>query len=383
MVKRRVSLFLLLFLWLMFPFSARCESLDESILKITDSLDLAALPASFSNLLGDEEALRTLIGKLASGQKIADPETLFTRLAVSAMSTLKNTFSGMTRLFLPAFLTGAVARIRPTLPGSKSFRIAEYACFLSIAAVMAWDLKNHLALCESTVTQMAGAMQALFPVLLTLLTAIGGAAGAACYQPALTAAGGTMITFVRSFTLRIALLHGAMTILNHLSDSMDLGRLCALLRRLAAWTLGVAFTLFLSVTTLQGVTGAIRDGISIRTMKYAVNNFVPVVGGMFADTMDTLIGSGLLVKNALGVTGLVGLVLLSAGPMFETLCAAFVYRLSGALLELVAPKRLCTCMDRFASVLTLFFVIELSVGAMFFLLAAQLLAAGNLIVMLR
>ena len=128
---------------------------------------------------------------------------------------------------------------------------------------------------------------------------------------------------------------------------------------------------------------AIRDGISIRTMKYAVNNFVPVVGGMFADTMDTLIGSGLLVKNALGVTGLVGLVLLSAGPMFETLCAAFVYRLSGALLELVAPKRLCTCMDRFASVLTLFFVIELSVGAMFFLLAAQLLAAGNLIVMLR
>ena len=383
MVKRRVSLFLLLFLWLMVPISARCESLDKSILKITDSLDLAALPASFSNLLGDEEALRTLIGKLASGQKIADPETLFTRLAGSAMSTLKNTLSGMTRLFLPAFLTGAAARIRPTLPGSKSFRIAEYACFLSIAAVMAWDLKNHLALCESTVTQMAGAMQALFPVLLTLLTAIGGAAGAACYQPALTAAGGTMITFVRSFTLRIALLHGAMTILNHLSDSMDLGRLCALLRRLAAWTLGVAFTLFLSVTTLQGVSGAIRDGISIRTMKYAVNNFVPVVGGMFADTMDTLIGSGLLVKNALGVTGLVGLVLLSAGPMFETLCAAFVYRLSGALLELVAPKRLCTCMDRFASVLTLFFVIELSVGAMFFLLAAQLLAAGNLIVMLR
>lgn len=380
---KKLCFFLFLFNLSLIAVCACCESLDESILHVTNELDLSGLPALFSNLLGDEDEIRSFIARLASGREIADMEAVFSKLLESAMSTLNKTFAGMIRLFLPAFLMGVTSRIQPSLSGSKSFRMAEHACFLSIAAVMAWDLKNHLTLCESTITRMANAMQALFPLLLTLLTAIGGAAGAACYQPALTAAGGTMITFIRSFTLRIALLHGAMTILHHLSDAMDLSRLCTLLRRLAAWTLGVAFTLFLSVTTLQGISGSIRDGISIRTMKYAVNNFVPVVGGMFADTMDTLIGSGLLVKNALGITGLVGLVLLSAGPLLETLCASFVYRLCGALLELIAPKRLCACMDHFASVLTLFFVIELSVGAMFFLLAAQLLAAGNLIVMLR
>jgi len=139
----------------------------------------------------------------------------------------------------------------------------------------------------------------------------------------------------------------------------------------------------LSVTALQGVTSAVRDGVSIRAAKYAVDHFVPVVGGMFADTMDALIGSALLVKNALGLTGLAILVLVSLFPLVQTLCASFAYRACAALLEILSPGRLCRCIGSFASVLTLFFVIQLSVGAMFFLLTAQLLAAGNLIVMLR
>lgn len=54
--------------------------------------------------------------------------------------------------------------------------------------------------------------------------------------------------------------------------------------------------MFLGAMSLQGVTSASIDGVAIRAAKYAVDNFVPVVGGMFSDTMDTLVGCTLIVK---------------------------------------------------------------------------------------
>ena len=157
----------------------------------------------------------------------------------------------------------------------------------------------------------------------------------------------------------------------------------ALLKTGAGWTLGVGFTVFISVTALQSLGAAAADGVSIRTAKYAVDHFVPVVGGMFADTMDTLVGASLLIKNALGLTGLLILLVTASLPMVQTLAAAAVYRACAALLEPLSDSRASGCMQAFSDVLMLLFVIQLSVGAMFLLLTAQMLAVGNLTVMLR
>ena len=141
--------------------------------------------------------------------------------------------------------------------------------------------------------------------------------------------------------------------------------------------------MFISVTALQSLGAAAADGVSLRTAKYAVDNLVPVVGGMFADTMDTLVGASLLIKNALGLTGLLLLLFTAGGPMLQTLAAVLIYRAAAALLEPVADSRVCACIQDFSDVLMLFFIIQLSVGAMFLLLIAQILAVGNWTVMLR
>ena len=173
------------------------------------------------------------------------------------------------------------------------------------------------------------------------------------------------------------------TLLDHLSPRMRLSRLAALLRSAASWTLGAAFTVFIGVTAMQGLTAAASDGIGIRAAKYAVDNLVPVVGGMFADTMDTLVGCAMLIKNALGVTGLFLLLSVAGLPLIRTLCAVLTYRLCAALLQPVVSERVSGMIYSFSEVLMLLFIIELSVGAMFILLTAQMLAVGNMAVGLR
>ena len=135
--------------------------------------------------------------------------------------------------------------------------------------------------------------------------------------------------------------------------------------------------------SLQGVFSASIDGVAIRAAKYAVDNFVPIIGGMFSDTMDTLVGCTLIVKNALGVAAVAVLLSSLLAPMLGTVASVFVLKLAAALLEPVADGGIVNAIGDFSRTLVLFFVTMLCVATMYFLLIVQVLLVGNLTVMLR
>lgn len=362
---------------LLICFSSACaESMDVGIESVLSGLDVSSLEAA-----AQTEDLKITVGKLARGEMVWDVNGILNQVKTAALGELQGSFGRMLSLIAPALLCALAGMLGGK--GKGSGEMAENICFLALTAVMASDLKTYLTAAETAVVRMDEIMQALFPLLLTLLTAVGATSGAALFQPAIAAASGTMTTLVRQVSLPMALGVAVVTMLDHLSDKMRLKKLGGVLRSAATWTLGIAFTVFIGVTAMQGLTAGAADGVSIRAAKYAVDHFVPVVGGMFADTMDTLVGCSLLIKNALGVTGL--MLLLTAGglPMLRTLCAALMYRLCAALLQPVAQERVAGTLQGFSDVLTLLFVIQLSVGAMFLLLIAQVLAVGGATVMLR
>lgn len=366
-------LVLMLIVWL--P-KGSCETLDAGLKKVLDTLDVTALEEA-----AQTENVKDILQSLANGEMVWDVGGMLSRLQEAALGELRGSFQRMLSLIAPALLCGILALFRGHSKGVA--QLAESICFLSLSAVMAGDLKVYLTAAESAVVRMDEIMQALFPLLLMLLSAVGATSGAALFQPAIAAASGTMTTLVKSVSLPMAMGVAVVTVLDSLSERMRLKRLAGVLRSCATWTLGIAFTVFIGVTAMQGLTAGTADGVSIRAAKYAVDHFVPVVGGMFADTMDTLVGCSLLIKNALGVTGLMLLLTAAGAPMLRTLCAALMYRLCAALLQPVAQDRVAGTLHGFSDVLTLLFVIQLSVGAMFLLLVAQMLAVGNATVTLR
>lgn len=352
------------------------ESIDSGLQEIVEGLDTAPLEAA-----AESAGIKEMLLQLAKGEMVWDVGAILDALQEATLGELRQSFQRMLMLIAPALLCALAGMLRGKGRGMAT--VAENACFLALSAVMASDLKTYLATAENAVIRMDEIMQALFPLLLTLLAAVGATSGTALFQPAIAAASGTMTTLVRSFSLPMALGVAVVTIIDSLSDKMRLKRLASVLRSCATWTLGIAFTVFIGVTAMQGLTAGTADGVSIRAAKYAVDHFVPVVGGMFADTMDTLVGCSLLIKNALGVTGLMLLLTAAGVPMLRTLCAALMYRLCAALLQPVAQEKVAGTLHGFSDVLTLLFVIQLSVGAMFLLLVAQMLAVGNATVTLR
>ncbi len=365
------------------PGNALAESLGEAVQNQIDSIDLREL----TRVMREQELVKGDLSELlrgfTAGKPIVDGAQLLDWVWQKATGLFQNSLWRMARLLIPALLLGLLSHLRASLGHEFVAKACGYAGMLLVLGFLVADMNEHVKLAQTTIAEMATTMQALFPLLVTLLAAVGGTASAAFFQPAVVAASGTMTTLLQNVTLPFAVGMAVLTMVGSLSENLRISRLCKLFRQVAHWTLGFGFTVFIGVMMVQGLGTAAVDGVSIRTAKYAIDNFIPIVGGMFADTVDTLVGCSLLIKNALGVVGLLLLLGKLLGPILQTVCTMLLYSATAAVLEPVADSPLSECIGNFSGVYMLLFIIQLSVGAMFVLLVAQMLVVGNLTVMLR
>ena len=371
---------LLLALLLLWPLPARAESLTAAIDQVLDGLDTAALEEALSpdDPLQATGGLRATLSALARGEITLSFDEAMELLAARFASAARGSVWRLTRLAAPALVWSILRRLT-----GKDSSAGKAVCYLMVCVCLARDLADHLALCTASMEKISSGMQGLFPLLLTLIAAVGGSAGATLMQPAVVAAAGSMTGLIRHVTLPLATVAGVLTMLCHLGDGLRLDRLASLAHRAATWTLGLCFTVFIAVLMTRGVTAAAVDGVTLRTAKYALDNLILVVGGLFADTVDTLVGSSMLVQGALGVTGLMLVLSWAMSPLCQTLCAALAYQLASALMQPVADGELARCIGDFSRVLMLLFIIQLCTAAMFLLLVAQLVAVSGMTMMLR
>ena len=356
-------------------------SLQTQIDDVIGGLDFSGLDAL--HVPGFDQALsvEALVRALSSGKTLS-PEDSVSRVLSLFFDALSGFGALMLAIMLPVILSSLLLH---TIASGRSglVSLSKSVCSVLILIPVMMLVFSQLDHTRETITVMTQRMDKLLPMLLTLLTALGGSASSAFLHPMVVAASGSMVFLAREVILRLVMCTCAVTAVNHLCDRAHLSRMAQLLRSAVCWLLGVSFTVFLGAMSLQGVCSASIDGVVLRAAKYAVDNFVPVVGGMFSDTMDTLVGCTLIVKNALGVASVIVLLGAILAPLMQTLSVVFVLKLSAALLEPVADGEIIRAIGDFSRTIVLFLITMLCVGTMYFLLIVQMLLVGNLTVMLR
>ncbi len=359
---------------------ARAETLSEGVAQVISGLDTSSVEATLSGSdpFAATGGFRSTLAAIARGEITLDLSAALQLLTSELLSAVRTSLWRLTRLTAPALLWSLLRRL-----SHGSGEAGRTVCQLCVCVFLTQDLTDHITLAREAITRMDTGMQSLFPLLLTMMAAVGGVSGAAIMQPAVVAAASTLTSLLTGVTVPLATASAILTMLCHLGEGLRLQRLAAFVQSCATWTLGVCFTAFIAVLSTRAVTAAAMDGVTLRISKYALSHMIPVVGGLFADTVDTLVGSGMLVQNALGVTGLMLIAGYALSPLCQTLAAAMMYRLASALLQPVSDGPLSSCIHDFGRVLMLLFIMQLCAAAMFLMLIAQLIAVSGMTMMLR
>ncbi|WP_260412248.1 stage III sporulation protein AE [Alkalihalobacillus sp. TS-13] len=224
---------------------------------------------------------------------------------------------------------------------------------------------------------------ALIPLLLALMATTGSVASVAFFHPFIIFLVNTSGMLIQHFVLPLLLLSALLSIVSTLTDHYKVTQLANLLRGVAIGVMLVFFTVFLGVISVQGATAAVADGVAIRTAKFITGNFIPIIGRMFTDATDTVLSASLLLKNTVGIAGVVILILLCAFPALKILSLVLIYQIAAAVLQPLGGGPIIQCLTIISKNVMFIFAALSIVCFMFFLAVTMMIAAGNLTLMMR
>jgi stage III sporulation protein AE len=261
--------------------------------------------------------------------------------------------------------------------------IAYSVCYMVLIVLAVTSFDKAVGYARDAIHAMVDFMMAMVPLTLTLLASVGGITSAALFHPLLMFVINLTSTVVLYIVFPLLFFSALLNIVSGLSEKFKVTNLANLARNLSFGILGIMFTGFLGVIAVQGTIGAVSDGVSLKAAKFLASNFIPVIGKMFSDAAETVIGASLLVKNAVGIGGVIVVLLICAFPAIQILSLSLIYNFASALIQPLGDSPIVTCLSQIGKSMTLVFAALATVGLMFFLSITMIIAASNLSVMMR
>ena len=129
-----------------------------------------------------------------------------------------------------------------------------------------------------------------------------------------------------------------LTFIGCLSDEVKTTKLGDFFKSLNKWLIGLTLGLLGIFLTVQGISAAQYDGLSLRAAKYLVSGSVPIVGGFLSGGLDLVLAGSALIKNAVGSFAVFLLFGVILRPVLLFAAFQIFLRLSAAAAEPVGGK---------------------------------------------
>ncbi|MGE5614172.1 MAG: stage III sporulation protein AE [Bacillota bacterium] len=261
--------------------------------------------------------------------------------------------------------------------------IAFHACYIMTISVLLAGFGTAVRMGTDIIGRMVGFMYAVIPVIFALLISAGNITAGGILHPVLLMVIEASATIIKGFFVPLVFLSTILSIVNNISEKVQVARMASLVKQIVSWSLGLLLTGFVVIILLQGSIGAVIDGAASKAAKFAVSAFVPVVGKTLADAADTVLGCTLLVKNAAGSAVMIGILAICIAPMLKIMAMVVLYKVAGALLEPISESRITNCINDVAGSMLQIFAMTAAVAFMFVILVTAIVSAGNKSAMLR
>lgn len=331
-MKRRLLMTLLLFLLLPLPvFAAELpqeliSSLDDPVREIVQEGEVSDANDFFAGVVSLLQSIRPELGKrLREAVKSA---SLLLIVVVTA-GVAESVFSA----------TSDVLHLKPV----------RLAGVIAMSGIALRDINGLLPTARELLTELDTFTTALLPTLFAALAATG-AVTAASTQQLLTAwLSAALVRFVSETLLPLLLCYLALITASAVLPEDSLALLAEGLRKGVTWLLGGVLSAFTAYLSLSHVLSGNADALTLRLTRATLSSVVPVVGEILSGTAETVLAGAGLLKNAVGIAGLLGVVSLSLLPFFSLLAAYLCYRVSAVAASVTDGGALARYLDRLGS----------------------------------
>ncbi|GAQ16387.1 stage III sporulation protein AE precursor [Oceanobacillus picturae] len=266
---------------------------------------------------------------------------------------------------------------------SSVSKIAYFVVYIVLIFIALNSFYLAVSYAKEAIDTMSSFMVALLPLMLGLMATFGNIVSVSFFHPIIIFLVNFSGILVSTIILPLLFLSALLLIVSSLSENYKVTHLANLFKTVGLGILGVFFTIFLGVMSVQGATSAIQDGVAMKTAKFITGNFIPVIGRTFTDAADTILSASLLLKNAVGLVGLLLIIFIALFPALKIFAIALIYKIAAAILQPLGDGPVISSINTISKYIVYILACMLAVSFMFLLAIVIIVIASNLTLLLR
>lgn len=299
-------------------------------------------------------AIKGEIDNLTIGQQILN--LLFSQVGESIKSI------GI--ILVIVVISSILKSISDDLENKSIAQISHYVTYILIVTIIMKNFSDIIVMIRTSIENLVGFSNSLIPLLITLMLTTGNIASASMLQPIIL----FIITFIGNFINTIlipaSLVAVALNVISNISDKVQIDKLGTFINKTVIWILGIVLTIFVGVASLEGsITNGV-DGLTVKTTKAAVSNFIPIVGKILGDAVETVMSCSNILKNAVGIVGVIIILSICIMPIIKLAALMGVYYLGSALCQPIADKKIVDLLGQIGGTFKLLLAIMCSISVM-------------------
>jgi stage III sporulation protein AE len=353
------------------------EQYVKDLLGELDTEDLQKYLDSFSDYEGGN--IKDKLLSVITGDFALDYSSLTKSIVSLVWDEAKIMLPAFAVILAVALLCGILNSVKNSFLNNTMTDIINFVGYIAVGAVVLASLIGVLEAGFSAIGNMKRQMEIVYPILLTLMAASGGSVSAGVYRPAVAFMSSAITELFTTIVLPTSIIVIVLAFIGNLSNDVRTEKLGDLFKSVNKWLIGLSLGLFSLFLTIQGITSAQYDGLSLRAMKYVISGSVPIVGGFLSGGLELVIAGSAIIKNAIGSFAVFMLFGTLLRPLMLIVVFQLFLRLSAAATEPVGGK-ISSFLSRVATDSGYFLAGLLCIAFLYFLTLILLICSTGVII---
>ena len=240
--------------------------------------------------------------------------------------------------------------ISESLENDSISKLIYYVQYIAIVTIIMSNFSDVINLVKQTSNNLIGFMNTLIPVLVSLMLYTGSITTTSILEPIILFLINFIGNLIQNILIPIILIIASISIISKISDQVQVAKLSKFLKSSTLWFLGIILTIFVGIVSLEGTLASSVDGITATTAKSIVSSAVPVVGKILGDVVDSVLGCGIILKNAVGFVGVVIIISICIVPILKLSVLTISYKLVASISEVIADAKIVKLLDEMGDI---------------------------------
>lgn len=351
MKKIALTIFLITIIILMFP-NITIADTEEDIMKSTQE------EFNISNFINEAEQytgdffegmdIKDILNNAIKGN--IDNKTIYSKILKLLGREVNSNLKVLISILVIIVIHGILKSITDSLENSNISQIIYFVQYILIVTLIMANFTEILNLVKETTNNLVGFINVLMPLLLTLMVYTGSITTSTILEPVILFAINLIGNIIANILIPIVLIIVVFSIISKISERVQIDKLSKFFKSGVVWFLGIILTIFVGVVSLEGTLSSSVDGITAKATKAAVSNIIPVVGKVLGDAVDSVLGCGVILKNAVGVVGVLIVIGICVMPIIKIATLSIIYSLASAVIQPIADDKIVRLLEEMGGV---------------------------------